>query len=204
MKIIILTLLYLTTISSCGLIHYMGTKPFMDKTRYEVETYLAKNNIIYYDHSILMKDELIDSLSAKKHALDLYKLEKGTMQSQMQLRIYDSLGKLINGYCQCYGDMNRLNILSEKGFKKFEHLPTNYELKFKDNLSLWNINESEEQRILLGAQEKKYTIVIYWNIWSNHYSKIMLKKLKEYLLKFEMKNEVLIILVNDDGFPSKK
>lgn len=195
---IILSVFSLMFVSSCGFIHYMGTKTTVDKSILEVENYLVKNKIVFQDYNLLIRDELIDSLSSKKHALNLWQFERGVEQSTIQLRIYDSLGNMINGYTQCYGEFKKLNILSEKFFKHFEQLPNNYNLRFKDDIVLWNINEYEQQRILKNANEKKFTIVVYWNIWSNYYSKIILKKLREYLKKFEMKNEVLIILVNTD------
>lgn len=188
----------LMIISSCGFVHFMGTKATVDQSKPEVANYLIENNLDCYDYNLLFKDELIDSLSIKKYALNLWQLEYGTTQSTIQLRIYDSLGKLVNGYAQCYGEFKKLNILSEKPFKTFSHLPTNFDLRFKDDIDLWDISESDRQEIFVKANEKKYTLVIYWNIWSNYYSKVMLKELRKYLQKFQMKKEVLIILVNTD------
>jgi hypothetical protein len=176
----------------------MGTKSTVDKSKLEVENYLVKNKVGFQDYNLFIKDELIDSLSSKKHAVNLWQFEHGVEQSTIQLRIYDSLGVLVNGYVQCYGEFKRLNILSEKPFKTFSHLPTNFDLRFRDNLDLWNISESDRQAILVKASKKKFTFVVYWNIWSNYYSKIILKKLKKYLKEFQMKNDVLIILVNTD------
>lgn len=197
MKVIFLFIILLL-ISSCGFIHYMGTKKAIDKSRAEVGEHLVKNKAAFYDYNLLLKDECIDSLSTKKHALNLWQLEYGTKQSTIQLRIYDSIVKLVNGYAQCYGEFKKLNILSEKPFKVFNHLPTNFNLRFSDNFDLWNATDSDRQEILVKASEKKYTMVIYWNIWSNYYSEIMFKELRKYLKKFEMKKDVLIILVNTD------
>jgi hypothetical protein len=191
-------LLFLITVTSCSFLHYMGTKSTVDKSKLEVENYLVKNKVGFQDYNLFIKDELIDSLSSKKHAVNLWQFEHGVEQSTIQLRIYDSLGVLVNGYVQCYGEFKRLNILSEKPFKTFSHLPTNFDLRFRDNLDLWNISESDRQAILVKASKKKFTFVVYWNIWSNYYSKIILKKLKKYLKEFQMKNDVLIILVNTD------
>lgn len=185
-------------ISSCSFVHYMGTKNTVDKSKLEVENYLVKNKVAFQDYNLLIKDELIDSLSSKKHAINLWQFEHGVEQSTIQLRIYDSIGVLVNAYVQCYGEFKRLNILSEKPFKTFSHLPTNYDLRFEDNFDLWNINDSNRQEILVKASKKKFTFVVYWNIWSNYYSRVMLKELKNYLRKFEMKDEVLTILVNTD------
>ncbi|MNK28051.1 hypothetical protein D3C87_464200 [compost metagenome] len=195
---IILSVLNVILISSCSFIHYMGTKTTVDKPESEINTYLIKNNFTFYDYNLLLKDELIDSLSIKKQALNLWQFEHGTAQSTIQLRIYDSLGKLVNGYAQCYGDFKKLNILSEKPYRTFSHLPNNFDLRLKNDLILWNITESDQQELLAKASEKKYTLVVYWNMWSNYYSKIILKELRKYLQKYQMKKEVLIILVNTD------
>jgi hypothetical protein len=195
---IILTVFTLVLISSCGFVHFMGTKDPVDKSKEEVDKYLMKNQVSFYDYNLLLKDEWIDSLSGKKHALNLWQLEHGTKQSTIQLRMYDSLGILVNGYAQCYGEFKKLNILSGKPFKTFSHLPTNFDLRFRDNLDLWNITGSERQEILEKSANQKFTFVVYWNIWSNYYSRVMLKELRKYLKKYEMKDEVLIILVNTD------
>lgn len=195
---IILTVFTLVLISSCGFVHFMGTKDAVDKSKEEVDKYLMKNQVSFYDYNLLLKDEWIDSLSGKKHALNLWQLEHGTKQSTIQLRMYDSLGILVNAYAQCYGEFKKLNILSGKPFKRFSHLPTNFDLRFKDNLDLWNITGSERQEILEKSANQKFTFVVYWNIWSNYYSRVMLKELRKYLKKYEMKDEVLIILVNTD------
>ena len=197
MKILLIVFSSLS-ISSCSFVHYMGTKSTVDKSTLEIDNYLTTNKIDYYDYNLLLKDEMIDSLSSKRHAVNLWQLEYGTTQSTIQLRIYDSLGELVNAYVQCYGEFKRLNILSEKPFKTFSHLPTNFDLRFRDNLDLWNISEVDRQEILVKTSSKKFTFVVYWNVWSNYYSRVMLKELKNYLRKFDMKNEVLIILVNTD------
>lgn len=190
------TLLFLS--ASCGFIHYMGTKTQVDKTESEIARYLHQNKVDFYDYNLLLKDELSDSLNGKKHALNLWQVEHGSKQATVQLRIYDSIGRLVNAYTGCYGDFKKMNILAEKPFKVFSYLPTNYNLRFPDNLELWKVTESEEREILAKAGEKKYTLVFYWNVWSNYYSKIIFRKLKKYLKEFRMKEDLLIILVNTD------
>lgn len=196
MKIVFLFTTLLLS-SSCSFIHYMGTKEVVDKSKSDIDHYLLQNKVLYSDYNLLLKDELIDSLSTKKHAVNLWQYEHGTKQSTIQLRIYDSVGKLVNAYVQCYGEFKKLNILAEKPFKTFSNIPL-ADLQFNDNLELWSLTESEVQEILTKASEKKYTFVIYWNIWSNYYSRVMLKELRKYLKKYQMKDEVLIILVNTD------
>ena len=81
----------------------------------------------------------------------------------------------------------------------FQRLPNNYSLLFENELSLLNIQEKVKDEIKLKSSQKTFTIVIYWNIWSNYFSKIIFQKLKKYLKRYEMYDDVLIILINTDN-----
>ncbi len=197
--IIILTLSF----QSCSFIHFIGTKNILPKTPEEVEDYLKANKIDYYDYSFVTTVNL-DTLSSKKHILNLWKYERDREESLIQLRVYNSTGNLINGYTQCYGEMYRGNILSEKETKFFRCFPNNYSLIFSDELSMLNISDEQKKELLQKNSEKDKTFVIYWNIWSNAYSKIIFKKLKKYLRKYDMRDQSLIILINDDNIIRRK
>lgn len=192
-------LLCTSLLSSCTFIRFMNTKAIVNKTENEIISYLKDNNFSFYDYSFLLPMNNIDSLSQKNHALDLWKLENQIEQSTIQIRVYDSLGHLINGYLQCYGNMNKLNILSEKETKQFEWLPNNYSLMFSNELQLLNLSKEVEDDILLKNFQRRYTFVVYWNIWSNYFSKIMFVNLNKYLSKYQMKDNSLIIFVNTDN-----
>jgi hypothetical protein len=139
-----------------------------------------------------------DELSKDNHALDLYKKKRGTPQSSMQIRIYDKTDSLITGYAQCYGNLNWINILGKEEFVRYSQLPNNYNLKFKDELDLTDTDSVEKKQIFQESQGKN-KIVIYWNIWSNHYSKVMLKKTRKYIRKFDPKMEkTFVLLINND------
>lgn len=199
MKALMIFLSCLLTMQSCDFFRFMATKEPVAKSVAEVNGYLQQENITYYDYSILLPKESVDSLSATNHALNLWKLERNVPQSSIQLRVYDSSGQLVNGYSQCYGNMNRVNILSEKDSKQFEQFPNNYSLLFSSEIELWNIPSEQQEAIEKANSHKKYTFVIYWNIWSNYYSKVIFKNLEKYLSRFQMREEVLIILVNTDN-----
>lgn len=177
----------------------MATKEPVAKSVAEVNGYLQQENMTYYDYSILLPKESVDSLSATNHALNLWKLERNVPQSAIQLRVYNSSGQLVNGYSQCYGNMNRVNILSEKDSKQFDQFPNNYSLQFSSEIKLWNIPSEQQKAIKKAHSHMRYTFVIYWNIWSNYYSKVIFKNLEKYLSRFQMREEVLIILVNTDN-----
>lgn len=176
----------------------MGTKDAIEKNETDVYNYLQKEKFSFYDFSFLLPKENVDSLSSINHVLDLWKYGKEVEQSTIQLRIYDSIGRLVNGYAQCYGEMNRVNILSEETFKHFKQFPNNYDLIFSNELKLWNIPLNQQLSIQEQSIRKKYTFVIYWNIWSNYYSKVIFRNLKKYLNKYNMRENSLIIFVNTD------
>lgn len=192
-------LLSIFVIQSCGFVHYMGTKDVVQKNEFEINNYLEQKNVSFYDYSFVLSKENIALLDSSEHVLDLWKYEKGVEQSTIQLRIYDSIGQFVNGYAQCYGDMNRINILSSENFKQFEQFPNNYSLIFSNELKLWNLTQQQQQTIVEQSSNKTYTFVIYWNIWSNHYSKIIFKNLDRYLNKYKMKQNSFIILINTDN-----
>lgn len=193
-----ITILGMVITQSCSFIHFMGTKDAIEKNETDVYNYLQKEKFSFYDFSFLLPKENVDSLSSINHVLDLWKYGKEVEQSTIQLRIYDSIGRLVNGYAQCYGEMNRVNILSEETFKHFKQFPNNYDLIFSNELKLWNIPLNQQLSIQEQSIRKKYTFVIYWNIWSNYYSKVIFRNLKKYLNKYNMRENSLIIFVNTD------
>jgi hypothetical protein len=177
----------------------MGTKGVADKSETDVNDYLKDNGFLFYDFSFLLPKENIDSLSFINHTLDLWKYEKEVKQSTIQIRVYDSIGRLINGYAQCYGEMNKVNILSEEKFKYFKQFPNNYSLIFFNELNIWGIPVSQQSLIKEQSSRKRYTFVIYYNIWSNYYSKVMFRNLRKYLNKYGMRGNSLIIFINTDN-----
>lgn len=178
-------------------VRYMGTTEPVQKNEDEIYNYLKEEDFLFYDYSFILPKHKRDTFSLPPHHLDLWKYERKVGQSPIQLRIYDSVGNFVNGYCQCYGEIKIVNILAKKDFKFFPQFPNNHDLKFSDELVLWDVPSNEQ--LLFENSNKKYTFVIYWNIWSNYYSKIIFKKLKKYLKKYDMRDDALIIIVNTDN-----
>ncbi len=177
----------------------MGTKKTVDKNRFEISTYLNENNILRFDYSFQFNEEMLDSFSTLKYSLDTVKFQRQITQSEIQIRIFDSLGRFVNGHCQCYGNFKRLNILKTKDLTFFSQLPNNKSLNFSNEFNLWKINPCDREEIRKNTLSKKYTMVVYWNIWSNHFSKVMLKEVEKYRKKFDPTgSNTLIILVNTD------
>src|SRR5690554_3700766 len=197
MKLIALIFISMS-LNSCGFIHYMGTKERVDKEEEEIIEYLNKIKFDTYNYSLRMQPFFLDKLADSSHVLDLYKLERNIEQSTMQIRVFNPKGELITGYTQCSGDLNLINILRKEEFVRYDNWFNNYALNYKDEFELFVISEEKKNKILRES-EGKNRIVIYWNIWSNHYSKIMLKKTKKYIKKFDpdMTNTFVIIVNND-------
>ena len=61
-------------------------------------------------------------------------------------------------------------------------------------INMWYWKDSEGEFASFG-----HGTSLYWNIWSNYYSKGMLKELEEYLREYESPDhQILTILVNTD------
>ncbi len=64
-------------------------------------------------------------------------------------------------------------------------------------MQLWETTETEKTAVLNAIKNTDYTIVVYWNIWSKYYSKVILKELHQYLkIHNNPKKQITVILVN--------
>ncbi len=187
----------LPILHSCHFIHFMATKEPGDESEKQVVTYLEKHRFHFADYNLFLTDSLRPLFSDSLHALDRWKFDNGKRQAEIQIQVYDSTGNLVNGYGLCYGYYERLDILATKELRFFPQLPTNYRLKLANQPVLWEISDGQKEAILKEAPQNKYTFVVYWNIWSNHYSEVILKSVRKYLKKYESDAfKVLVILVN--------
>lgn len=200
---IFFTFYFLLFSYSCQYLKLIGLRTPRVLSEEDAVYYLRKVGFTQYDYSFTLPRELKDTLSHPAHALDLYKLKRGVGESIIQLRIYNASGVLVNGYTQCYGPLHRLNILKEKDFVCLKHLPNNYWLLFSNELALMPCNDSLKRVISDVAKQKKYTFVVYWNRWSNFYSRDIFHHIKRYFRKFGNRSDVLVIMMNDDSFVSK-
>lgn len=194
---ILLLLTLIGLCSSCQVMHYLATDEPQDENPKEIKNYLSKNHITLYNYSFRIIDSLLPLMSEEKYAMNTYKLDHDARASPIQLRVYDSLGKLQNGYAQCYGPFKKLNILDSYPPRIIGHLPTNYNLKFVDDLDLWQIDEKTKDDILKKSKASTYTFVVYWNMWSKHFSKVVLEEMEKYVNEYSDKDiKFLYIIVN--------
>src|SRR5690625_421383 len=197
-----LLFLLLLTMMSCQLIHLVQTKERRDENFFEINAYFLKNDISSFDYSFLFIDSLDALYHTKKTMLNTWKLERGGRASAVELKIYNSEGTLVNAYSQCFGPFKKLNILDSYPPRIISHLPINYDLRFVDELEFWDIDYELKNQLISESKESAYIFVMYWNIWSNHFSKVVLKAIEDYLEKYETEdNRFLYILVNNAREP---
>lgn len=164
----------------------------------EIDEYLIKNKFQSHQYSFLRVDSLAYLFSTERHGLDTWKLERGVKQSAIQLRIYDNKGNFFNAYAQCYGPLKKFNILDSNPPRLIQHFPNNQNLKFEHEFELWEIDETTKQKIIAESKTHTYTFVLYWNIWTNYYSKVVFKEIEKYIKKHQAEDfSILYIIVNN-------
>ena len=179
--------------SSCSLIHFLSVNDKKPESRKEYQAYLLANG---YDtiNSFQLLRNYYDSIHTLPYTLNLYKLKYNTKASPIQIRVYDSTGKFINGYEQCFGELRKTHILDSFPLKKITHFPINYNLLLINDIKLFSHNLIEQREILNNASDKKYTFIVFYSQWASYYSTNTLKLLKKHL-KYNS-NNVLLIKVN--------
>ena len=179
--------------SSCSLIHFLSVNDKKPESRKEYQAYLLANG---YDtiNSFQLLRNYYDSIQTLPYTLNLYKLKYNTKASPIQIRVYDSIGKFINGYEQCFGELRKTHILDSFPLKKIIHFPINYNLLLINDIKLFSHNLNEQREILNIASDKKYTFIVFYSQWAGYYSTNTLKLLKKHL-KYNS-NNVLLIKVN--------
>jgi len=181
-KKITICFMLLFLLSSCfGAIHLLSVK----KSSYEpnYNTYLSSLKIDT-SQSFQIKETYADSMSMLPYALDTYKLARGTGASVAEFRMYDSTGKLLTGYAQCWGPLKHFDILDSFPCKYDDRLPINKKLTFQKDVIFFAPNEQIKQQLLDSAKTKQFTIVVLYAEWAGWYSENMIKTLKKYMHKY--------------------
>lgn len=181
-------------LSSCfGYIHIFSVK----KMRYEqnYNSYLSSLKIDT-SQSFQIKETYDDSMSMLPYALDTYKLARGGKASVAEFRMYDSTGKFMTGYAQCWGPVKHFGILDSFPYKEVNWLPMNKELTFQKDVNLFAPNDQIKQQLLDSTKTKRITIVVLYVEWVGWYSENMLKNLGKYLDKYGRENFNVIYVNN--------
>lgn len=188
MKLGILFFLLLT-LNSCDLLRLLNTSKEKDESTKEINRFLTKHNY-KYDFSFENIDSTSNLLKSLKHRLN----NDTTSYSYIQLRIYDSLGNLYSGYSQCMGNFNTRKIIDSLPPSKNTNPFLNNTLKFQDELDLININLDTKLQVIQESKKYDYILVVYWTIWTNYFSKHVLKEVSN--IKSKNPKNVLVIVVN--------
>ena len=201
-----LSIFLLLMMTGCQLVYYLQVNERHDDNLSEIKEYLDKNQISSFDYSLKLIDSLGYLMHTEKHMVNTWKLERGGEASAVELKIYNSEGTLINAYSQCFGPFKKLNILDSYPPRTIPHLPINYDLKFTDELKLWDIDNEMKNQLVAESKESTYIFVMYWNIWTKQFTRVVLKALESYMTTYDPdRTKFLYILVNNarDPMPQK-
>lgn len=175
---------------SCSILHLINVKKEKNESIYEVNAFLKKKKYTY-DESLFLNDSLhfLRKTSGYIHS-DLSKIV-----SYIEVRIFDSSGANYTSFSQCHNDFAKKGFVSEIPIRlNSQQLYINNTLSLKNELVLFDINFAQKQSIETFAKNYKYTIVVYYTIWTNHFSEKVLKELSKFKKKYP--NEVYLILAN--------
>ncbi len=193
-----LSIFLLLMMTGCQLVYYLQVNERHDDNLSEIKEYLDKNQISSFDYSLKLIDSLGYLMHTEKHMVNTWKLERGGEASAVELKIYNSEGTLINAYSQCFGPFKKLNILDSYPPRTIPHLPINYELEFTDELKLWDIDYEMKNQLVAESKESTYIFVMYWNIWTKQFTRVVLKALESYMTTYDPdRTKFLYILVNN-------
>jgi hypothetical protein len=171
----------------------MSVREQVPESKEEYQKYV--NNFGFdTSNSFQLNKYYYDSISLMPYALNLYKLSHQSKASPIQIRVYDSEGIFINGYEQCFGDLNKLGILDSFPLKKIKHLPINFNLSLNKDLHLFTNDSILKSSIMYEATRKRYTFIAFYSLWPGYYTEVTLKRLKQHLNTHN--SDVQLILVN--------
>ncbi len=188
MKLILL-LLILITFNSCNLIRLINTSAENNESTEEINSFLSKRKY-HYDYSFENIDSTSYLLADSKYRIN----DSNSRYSLIQLRIYNSDGDFYSGYSQCMGSFNERKIFDSFPPKKNNYPFLNTELKLVNELELINASTETKQKVFEKAKQYDYTFVVYWTIWTNYYSKHIMKEVSK--IKKKEPDRVLVIFIN--------
>lgn len=129
---------------------------------------------------------IIDSLYYKQFGFNRREEIKGFRKDlfqPLQIRIYDSNGKLIGHRANC--NVPGFPNLKWNGYGYFNSFPPTLDCHLIDTIQNLTINKEFENIIPLfdsttTTPTKKYTVFIYWSRFMNRQSKLFIKKVNKY------------------------
>ena len=114
-----------------------------------------------------------------------------------EFRMYDSTGKLLTGYAQCWGPVNHFAILDSFPCKKDDRLPINFKLKFEKDINLFISSEEDKRSLFKKASNAEITIVVFYAEWAGWFTKQMINEINRYKEKYKDKHSINVVYVNN-------
>lgn len=176
--------------SACNLVKLLLVSEERNESKEEISQFLIRNNF-KYDFSFELCDSLAKNLSSPRYRIN----EMDSMgYSYIQLRIFDSRGEFYTSYSQCLGSFDRRNFIRTLPVKKNNHPHLNKELKLVNEFEILDLDDESKDLISNHTRKFDLTFVVYWTIWTNHFSKRVLRQVSKIKKKYP--DKVCVILVN--------
>lgn len=192
----ILFFLIIIILSSCARL-FFGLREFPKLTFEKQKEFMLKSGI--ESNNLFVFDSIcIDLLHHPKYLLDSLSLSDSSV-SLPQFRVFNSSGKLIGGWQQCFGSRDFHGV-----FKKFpptvkenRYIVFNKSSRIDDFI---NCIDSESERNNFN-DKYEYYIVVFWARTLGVFNKKMLQDFSTYIKNHEEKlDDTAIIYFNLDGY----
>jgi hypothetical protein len=167
----------------------MNTSEQKDESPEEIDAFLSKRNY-NFDYSFRNIDSTALLLADEKYRIN----DSNVNYSYIQMRVYDSIGEFYSGYSQCMGSFNKRKFIDSFPPAKNTYPFLNTDLNFENELDLIELDASTLDRLLEKSKKYEYTFVVYWTMWTNYFSKHVLREVSK--IKEEYPDRVLVVLVN--------
>lgn len=192
MKIAAVLVLFSFFLSSCTITRllsvYRAGEP--NETELEVQSFLVQKKF-RYDYSLMMDDSLVDLLTTPRYRINHLEDDKFSV---IQLRIYDSLGLLYSAYSQCMGDFEDKQLLQSFPPLKNNYPYLNHLLYFDNELNVLLADDRLKCELKEESTNHKYTYVVYYTMWTQYFSRRVLKAVSR--LKKQHDDDILVLFVN--------
>ena len=167
----------------------MNTYEQKDESTEEMNAFLSKRKY-HFDYSFRNIDSTALLLADETYRIN----DSNVNYSYIQMRIYDSIGEFYSGYSHCMGSFNKRKFIDSFPPSKNTYPFLNTDLNFENELDLIHMDSLTPSDVLEKSKKNDYTIVVYWTMWTNYFSKHVLHEVSK--IKEKYPDEVFVMLVN--------
>lgn len=186
---VLLVLLFLPLLFSCNLIRLLNMSEENNEKTEEINAFLKKHKY-EFDYSFENTDSTAKLLRSPK-----YRINNDSLRySYIQLRIYDSTGDLYSGYSICMGNFDKRKFIDSVPPARNTYPFINKNLKFENELDVIDITPETRNKVLHEYKSYDYVFVVYYTIWTNYFSKHVLKEVSK--AKARNRDKTMVVLVN--------